>query len=54
MPALFFPLVPAPRRASFFRRAGLRISPWLGLLLATGLLLNPAIAQAEKGSGGKG
>lgn len=53
MRALLSPLLAAPRRTRLSGRAGLRLSPWLGLLLATGLLLNPAIAQGEKAPAAK-
>lgn len=35
-------------RAHFFRRAGLRLWPWFGLLVAAALLLNPVRAQENK------
>lgn len=37
-----------PCGAPFFRRAGLRLLPWLGLLWVAGLWLNPVRAQGDK------
>jgi len=48
MHAFLSPTLVAPRRARFSRRAGRRPFRWLGVLLATCLLLDRAIAQGEK------
>ena len=48
MRSLLPPPIDAPLHSSLAGRAGLRLSPLLGLLLATCLLLNCAIAQEEK------
>jgi hypothetical protein len=50
MRALLSPLHSASRRTNLPCPAGLRVFPWLSLLLATGLLLNTAFAQTEKTS----
>ena len=53
MRALFSLLFPAPRRTGLPCSTRFRLSPWLSLLVAKGLLLNPVFAQGEKASEAK-